>query len=249
MCEFFSFIMCRNGGIHYHNAKQRKAMKKSEDNPDSHAQIAKTFGLKEDDCLKFEYTPGDATVIVDHCPEWAEDDEERHIADAYLTKATVFATKFDFKEIFPLWPDNFAKLKVMKRVRRSVPQQLSPKVMRCIRDLSKGVRDADIRPVYVALGKAGWYVVKKVANACSRMPLNLDHLRALQHLGWLDLIYKPGTKRRKRIEQILQVIDAGIHPLSIKREARMWGVSPAGQGRSYSRYIVNAAGVTKRVGE
>ena len=51
MCQCFSFLTDRNGGLHYINQKDDTG----EHSPDSHSYIAKKYELDEDKMNKYEY--------------------------------------------------------------------------------------------------------------------------------------------------------------------------------------------------
>lgn len=239
MCDFFSFLINRAGDVLYHDAKQRKQMLKSGDNPDSHAMIARTFKQNEDQCLKFEYHPGAYSVVVDYVPGWAEAEDEPGIAPEHLEKATRFATRFDFTELFKQWPKNLVKLKTMSRV-RTVPRQLSPAVMRCVKALAnKPVRVDKSLQNY---GNAAYHVIQRVRNTDSCLPGTLDNLRAVRELGWVGLFYKKGTKRRKTIDMMLRLLDAGVSPFITRLSPTSWTFRGARIGR---KYVVTATGRTR----
>ena len=238
MCEFFSFLITRSGDILYHDAKQRKQMRKSDDNPDSHAMIARTYKVSEDQCIKFEYSPGALGVRVDHVPDWAEAEDAPGIAPEHLEKAKRFATRFDFRELFKQWPKDISKLKTMSIV-RVVPRKLSPAVMRCVKALAG--KEMTIEKCLPRYEHAPYYVIQKVRNTSSCMAGALDSLRAIKKLGWMNLFFKKGTKQRKLMDMVLVLIDAGVNPRIEQISPTSWTFRSARTGR---QYVVTSTGRT-----
>lgn len=254
MCQFFSFLITTEGGVYYHDAKARARRRKAgdENTNDSHASIASTHHLNEDNCAKFEYNPITKDLKVDNIPDHWPDDKRNEVG----VKARVFVKHLDMKTIIPCWLPT-SKHHPMRDVRKHPTRKLTKAQISMVRELHRYhncAQNATVRAMYL-LNRDMRAAMAFRVNGDSTLCGFHDQLRAVEDVGWLPklLRHKSITPTRRRlITHSLALIKAGLNPTSLARHNK-YEVSahPASRHHEVDRFIINlrTGDVTKRRNE